>query len=335
MRKGRVTDTFYQRKIYKKLEQKASGMPQHVWENCIHFREEEGMETVISEVTLAGENQSLCVYASARALNAVAAEGGCPFGVRVSVLVPETVEELYLETMINELSDSAKKQGFDVLDFYAGVQPGCGVPVVHVTGFGKKRVEKEKSGKESISHDEIIIVNPIALEGSLRILEERRRELEKRFIPVFLDHLLEEKERLFLMRMIEASEAFHPAYIKPVTDGGIFGALWELSTACQSGYEVDMRKFPIRQETVEICEFYRLNPYQMASGGCLIFVMKNGAEFVEWCTRQGIDAVIVGNMKEGKNKLIFNGEESRCTDRPAEDELFRIYQGGVNNEHEN
>ena len=41
-----------------------------------------------------------------------------------------------------------------------------------------------------------------------------------------------------------------------VTTGGIFGALWELAEASGVGLEIELKKIPIRQETVEICEFF-------------------------------------------------------------------------------
>ena len=41
-----------------------------------------------------------------------------------------------------------------------------------------------------------------------------------------------------------------------VTEGGIFGALWEMAEASGVGLEIDLKKIPIRQETVEVCEFF-------------------------------------------------------------------------------
>lgn len=338
MRKGILTDTAYQRFIYKKLNQKSSQFPYHVWEKCVRFPAEDNTELVSSEIMLTGVREDICVYAAARALNAVAAEGGCPFGVRVSVLVPETADEPYLERMVKSLDIVAMEQGFEVLNVCVNVQPGCRENIVHVTAYGKScgyGKGKEEGKAADYRGKDIVIVNPIALEGSLRILEERREELEERFIPVFLDRLLEEKHRLFALDIIKLAESFQPAYIKPVTDGGVFGALWELSETSGTGYEADMKKFPIRQETVEICEHFRLNPYQMASGGCILLVMDNGEGFVRLCQEKGAEAAVVGKMKAGRNKIIVNGEESRCTDRPAEDELFRMYKGGVHDEHEN
>ena len=36
------------------------------------------------------------------------------------------------------------------------------------------------------------------------------------------------------------------------------------------GLEVDLKKIPIRQETVEICNYFGVNPYQIMSSGSMM-----------------------------------------------------------------
>ena len=42
------------------------------------------------------------------------------------------------------------------------------------------------------------------------------------------------------------------------------------------GLEIDLKKIPIRQETIEICEFFDLNPYKLLSGGSLLLAAADG-----------------------------------------------------------
>ena len=44
------------------------------------------------------------------------------------------------------------------------------------------------------------------------------------------------------------------------------------------GLEIDLKKIPIRQETIEICEFFDLNPYKLLSGEMCIRDRAEGAE---------------------------------------------------------
>lgn len=55
--------------------------------------------------------------------------------------------------------------------------------------------------------------------------------------------------------------------MQDLSEGGIFGALWEMADGAGIGLDVALKRIPIQQETVEICEFFGVNPYQMLSTG--------------------------------------------------------------------
>ena len=61
-----------------------------------------------------------------------------------------------------------------------------------------------------------------------------------------------------------------------VTEGGIFGALWEIAEASGVGLEIDLKKIPLKQETVEICEFFGINPYELISSGSMLMATEDG-----------------------------------------------------------
>ena len=42
------------------------------------------------------------------------------------------------------------------------------------------------------------------------------------------------------------------------------------------GFEVDLYRIPVRQETIEVCERYELNPYRLLSSGCVLAAADNG-----------------------------------------------------------
>ena len=46
--------------------------------------------------------------------------------------------------------------------------------------------------------------------------------------------------------------------IHDVREGGIFAALWEMAAAKNVGLSVDLKNIPIRQHTIEVCEYFNL-----------------------------------------------------------------------------
>ncbi len=86
-----------------------------------------------------------------------------------------------------------------------------------------------------------------------------------------------------------------------------------------------MKKISVLQETIEVCEYYHLNPYQLASAGSLLIVTDNGSFLTESLLADGLEASLIGRLTDNNDKLIKNGEEQRYVDRPAPDELNRIF----------
>ena len=108
-----------------------------------------------------------------------------------------------------------------------------------------------------------------------------------------------------------------------VTEGGIFGALWEMAAASGVGLTVDLKKIPLRQETIEICEVFDINPYMLISSGSLLIGTNHGYQLVQELERAGIHAAVIGYATEGNDRVVINGEERRYLEPPKTDELFR------------
>ena len=85
----------------------------------------------------------------------------------------------------------------------------------------------------------------------------------------------------------------------------------------------------IKQETIEVCEFCHLNPYQLTSTGSILIFTDHGKELVSKYTEEGIQAVVLGRTTVDTARVILGGEEKRYLDRPAADELLKIYETEV------
>lgn len=91
-----------------------------------------------------------------------------------------------------------------------------------------------------------------------------------------------------------------------------------------------MKKISILQETIEVCEHFRLNPYQMISTGSFLAVTDKGEVLADALNNQGITAAVIGHTTDNNDKILRNGEEMRYIDRPAPDEILKLYSGGMN-----
>jgi hydrogenase expression/formation protein HypE len=65
------------------------------------------------------------------------------------------------------------------------------------------------------------------------------------------------------------------------------------------GLDVALKRIPIQQETVEICEFFGVNPYQMLSTGALLIAAADGEGLVQKMALEGIPSA--DDIREGED----------------------------------
>ena len=182
-----------------------------------------------------------------------------------------------------------------------------------------------KSLKKGDVHREIVQCGYAGLEGMLRILGESREDLEERFVSTFLDQA--EALTGAMVRpeqLLNVFESDSMAVVRQIGSGGILAALWELSETAHTGFEIDMPRIALKQETVEICEFYRLNPYLMTSAGSYLILTSEAEAVVRVLEDAGVSAVRLGAARDQNARVIRNGDYTYIyLDRPAPDELER------------
>ena len=57
---------------------------------------------------------------------------------------------------------------------------------------------------------------------------------------------------------------------------------------------------------------------------------RNGEVLADALNNQGITAAVIGHTTDNNDKILRNGEEMRYIDRPAPDEILKLYSGGMN-----
>mgnify|MGYP001018639263 FL=1 len=82
-------------------------------------------------------------------------------------------------------------------------------------------------------------------------------------------------------------------------EGGFLSALWKLAEASEVGLEADFRKVPIRQETIEVCEIFDLNPYKLQADGAVLIGICGGEALVQRLRNEGFMAEVIGQTKPG------------------------------------
>lgn len=283
-------------------------------------------EILNSHTVLYGDEKDLGVFALARLMNDLATRGAKTVGMSVHIMLPPYAYESRLKAMMESVEQAGSEHGVQVLCAKAEVSPAVTKAVVSMTGVGVYRKGNLLRSSMGKAGQDIILLKWIGLEGTFRVMREKEEDLKKRFVHTFLNRVPQLERELFSKEEIFLARDYGASAMHQITDGGILGALWELAEASEIGMNVDLKQMSIRQETVEICEFCHLNPYQLTSAGSVLIIAERGEELVSRYEELGIKATLLGKTTADAARVIVNGEEKRFLDRPAPDELLKIYE---------
>lgn len=185
-----------------------------------------------------------------------------------------------------------------------------------------RKIERENTGDMQPGQD-LVAAGYVGLSGMFYLLGERQEELKQWFSEDYLNGIsalkkyLVDKEPGFWKHM--GATEWEQSDL-----GGILNSIWILSGAYETGIEFTLRKLPIRQETIEICERLECNPYRLYSKGCWLLTAVSGTQLVEKLEAEGIPAAIIGRINSGIAREIISEEGRGFLERPHKDEIFKI-----------
>lgn len=324
MKAGKISETVLKRSVLKQLHTTHPQMEQGpgVGADSAVFEVETGGKVVLSMEPVTLGMTEMGTRGIHKALNNVACTGAEPVGVMVSLLLPTRYTENELRDLIHELDGACDEAKVTVLGGHTEVIRGITEPVITVTGVGVTKQVSVLSRKAKPGMD-VIVTKWIGLEGTSILANEKEDVLRRRYSQPFIN-----KAKNFLDYISIQSEAAVAAKsgvgaMHDISQGGIFAALWELAESAGVGLEIDLKKIPIRQETVEICEFFDLNPYKILSGGSLLIAAEDGNALVRELEKAQIEAVIVGKTTDSNDRVLLYEDERRFLELPQTDELHK------------
>ena len=324
MRIGKVKESILKRSVLRQLHNHSEeGSPASGEDAGVlfmpEFSEDAGVALSVNPIegwTFAAKR---AVYG---AVNSMLAAGAKIRAISLSILMPQDTEEKQLKSLMKEIDVLCTQEDILVLSGHTAVSPFVSTLILSVTAMGIQK-KKEEARAEYTDLD-LVIAGTIGREGAAMIATEHANRLEERYAPSYIEtakHLFDDGSMSAVSDILQEREVIS---IHDVREGGIFAALWEMAAAKNVGLSVDLKNIPIRQHTIEVCEYFNLNPYMLRSGGTLLLACANGARLVEQFQKAGIEAAVIGQTTSGNDRLIHYDEEARFLEPPKMDEYYKV-----------
>lgn len=265
-------------------------------------------------------------------VNELAAQGVHAGSAEIRIEIPADMDKSRMHSIRNHIAKAMEKletEDFQLEELHIAGEKCAAlrVPQIVITAAGETD-QKERIADALLTAragQDIVYAGWAGLEGMLRIIGEKEAELRERFTPAFIGQMKAYDSELCGLSKIAVADAMGVSVIRQVSRGGILASLWDLAKDTELGLNLDLKKIAVRQETIEVCEHFRLNPYQLASGGSFLMLAENGEALADALNQKGIQAAVIGQLTDSNDKVIHNGEDMRYIDRPAPDELMKIF----------
>ncbi len=326
MKVGKVPENVLKRSVFKQIHTKRSEvvLGAGVGEDCAAVKLEDGEIFVVSTDPITGTATDIGHLAIHITMNDLASSGATPLGVMLTILLPEYAQEADLKEIMGQIARVCAEVNVQIMGGHTEVTKAVNQPLINVCGIGKAKAGKLVTTAGARPGDDILASKWIGLEGTSIIAKEKETELLARY-PLELVRTAQGFDK-YLSVLQEAAVAVRSGVsaMHDVTEGGIFGALWEMAESSGVGLEIDLKKIPIKQETVEVCEFFHVNPYELISSGCMLMSAPDGNTLARELARAGIHAAVIGKAAAGNDRVLRNEEERRFLEPPKTDELYKV-----------
>ena len=326
MKIGKVPENVLKHSVMKQLHYKRDEvvLGPGIGEDCAALALAEDEIFVMSTDPITGTAKDIGKLAIQITANDLASAGAEPIGVLLTILLPDGTREIALKRIMEQMELACREAKMQILGGHTEVTAVVNQPVVNVAGVAKAKKGSLISTAGARAGMDIVVSKWVGIEGTMIFAKEKEAELKEHFPADFVDTAIGFDRYLSVVPEAAVATQSSVAAMHDVTEGGLFGALWEMAEASGVGLEIDLKKIPIRQETVEICEYFDVNPYGLISSGMMLMASADGNALVLALQEAGIPATVIGKATEGNDRVIIRDEERRFLEPPKTDELYKV-----------
>lgn len=330
MKIGKLPETVLKRSVLQQIQHRRKEVlcGAAIGEDCSVLQLEEDDLMILSMDPITATEEDIGTLAVHITANDLASDAAELIGIMVTILLPPATEEQQLKNIMQQMEAVCEQLQIEIMGGHTEVTEAVTRPVITVTGIGKVKKGNLTTTAGAKAGQEIVLTKWIGIEGTAILAAEKEAQLRQKYSAEFLEQAKQLKQWISVVpescMIRKVGKQMGVTAMHDITEGGVFGALWELAEASRVGLEVDIRKIPVKQETIEICEYFAISPYALLSSGSLLIVTDRGYSLVEEFKKAGIHASVIGKLTDGNDRILRQGDGIRYLEPPKTDEIYRV-----------
>ncbi len=259
--------------------------------------------------------------------NDVAAGGAEPIGALMTLLVPPSATEDIIETIMKDAEEAAKEINIQIIGGHTEITDAVNRIVISTTVIGKQNKEKLPDVSKIKIGDKVIITKYAGIEGTSILAKELEQKLINKLGKEKLDMAKSMDSMLSVVKEGIVCGKIGVRYMHDITEGGVFGAIWEAAIATNKGIKVSKDLIPVKDITKEIADILDIDLYRLiSSGSMLIIVEREKAPIIgEELQKLNIESAVIGEIIE-KGIILEENGETIDIEPPSSDELYKALE---------
>ncbi len=229
------------------------------------------------------------------------------------------------ERYIKALGSECKKLGITIVGGHTGKYPGCGFTIVGGgVLFGMGSEDRYLAPSMLNSGDKVIMTKGAAFAATGFLSKLFPNKVGEELGGELLD-----SAKSYLSRCSTVKDAIVASSVgvrkdgitamHDATEGGVLGALYELSSASRKAIVVERERIFISRETRSICSLFRLDPLTSLSAGTLLITCRPNRvdEVQRRLSKNGIESFVIGTvMGEREKKGLWISAQGKKKAKP-------------------
>ena len=240
--------------------------------------------------------------------NDLACKGADPSWLVVTLIVPDDLGADFISEIMREIHDTCSEMNIAIAGGHTELTDKYASPVISGTMLGMTRYAL--STKNICEDDVILATGHAGLEGMSIIAHDKPELFEGIFSDDELAVIRSWQGELSVMSPARILREYSH-YMHDPTEGGLYGALFETSQACNLGLELFTDKIPIHPLTIRASRALGFSPMNLISSGMLIAVIPDDRvrEAQAKLEENGIASSIAGRFTSGRDNVKLDTHE--------------------------
>lgn len=282
----------------------------------------DGDITVLSTDPITGADEEGGYLSVLVSCNDVLSNGAEPVGILLTLLLREgeTVEKA--EKIMAAAHRGAKELQVEIIGGHTEITPGLNQNILSVTAIGRASKEELLRADGIEAGDGLVLTKGAGIEGTAILCSDYPEEMRRLLGDEEWQRGKDLLKEISVYKEAKLAKSFKLHAMHDVTEGGVFGACYEMASASEMGLTVETEKIGLRPSTRKICESLALDPYRLISSGSLLIATPQADELALYLNENQIPAARIGTFHAGE-VMVQDKLDLRPMNPPQGDELWR------------